>query len=341
MTAVAVLLLCVVLRSTLAAKELCHFENFTTNSLQYGLKINCHSRAGFEAPVAKELELRLTELTSETVLNELKIKHALLTRIPPVICRQSDLRVLLVFHNKIEELTVDCFRQLSHLTTFDANDNLISKLDEGLFSTNNMLNRVYLASNRLTSFCPTNGSRSSITFLRLDDNRIEELRPDCMRQMPLLATLSANDNSLCRLSDDLFDELHHLKSLYLKHNNLQDFCPHYTHDSPIRILHLNFNNITSLRSDCFSRMFNLLHFEATNNAVFYISDGVFDGLDQLQYVNLSNNRINAICSNIATESAIAVLDLSLNLIANLNTTCLAKFRSLEHLSMANNRILRL
>ena len=83
------------------------------------------------------------------------------------------------------------------------------------------------------------------------------------------------------------------------------------------------NRLKELPTNCFKDMKNLVSLRADFNKIQLLQDGVFDGLESLKVLNLSNNMIGEIGSNVFTNVTLfwnlQIVDLSLNLLNSLDS----------------------
>lgn len=88
-------------------------------------------------------------------------------------------------------------------------------------------------------------------------------------------------------------------------------------------LHLNYNRITRLPDDCFSRLQKLKTLFAAGNNITELQDGLFDGLRRLHYIELSRNRIAAIGLRVFSRDqgleSIHIVNLTRNSLQTLDT----------------------
>ncbi|CAF1074350.1 unnamed protein product [Rotaria sp. Silwood1] len=196
----------------------------------------------------------------------------------------SNLRELKLYGNKIERIeNLECLNQLQIL---QLQYNEIQSIGSGL---------VYLT--RLQS-------------LRIDSNKLSVIRSDEVLKLAQLKTLDISDcsienvefiNTLSSLTElrachcylktlaNQFRNLRYLIDLDLSNNELINITPLKSLSS-LRVLHLANNHIQDIQ--ILSSLVHLNELDLNNNQISLIPN-TFDKLIDLQYLNLSNNRINS------------------------------------------------
>uniref|UniRef100_H3BHX2 Mimecan n=1 Tax=Latimeria chalumnae TaxID=7897 RepID=H3BHX2_LATCH len=130
--------------------------------------------------------------------------------------------------NKIKSIKTKDFADIQKATlkVIDLTGNLIEEIEDGAFSKLLLLEALLLAENRLT--------------------RIPALPPK-------LQLFNANNNRIKNkgIKANAFKKLNNLSYLYLTHNVLEKVPPQIP--DTLRVLHLQFNNITSITDDTFCK----------------------------------------------------------------------------------------
>ncbi|XP_004647608.1 mimecan [Octodon degus] len=128
--------------------------------------------------------------------------------------------------NKIKKLTAKDFADMPNLRRLDFTGNLIEEIEDGTFSKLSLLEELSLAENKL---------------LKLP------VLP------PKLILLNAKNNKIKSrgIKANTFKKLNKLSFLYLDHNALESVPPNLPES--LRIIHLQFNNITSVTDDTFCK----------------------------------------------------------------------------------------
>ncbi|XP_013006121.1 mimecan isoform X3 [Cavia porcellus] len=128
--------------------------------------------------------------------------------------------------NKIKKLTAKDFADIPNLRRLDFTGNLIEEIEDGTFSKLSLLEELSLAENQLL--------------------KLPALPPK-------LILFNAKHNKIKSrgIKASTFKKLNKLSFLYLDHNALESVPPNLPES--LRIIHLQFNNITSITDDTFCK----------------------------------------------------------------------------------------
>lgn len=230
----------------------------------------------------------------------LKINQNRISMLPDKVFTLSQLQVLELRRNRIRVVESLIFKELKALKTLKMQRNGITKLMDGaLFGLENM-EELELEYNNLTEL--NKGwlyGLHMLRILRVNQNNIGLIRADAWEFCHRLEELDLSFNHLSRLEDWVFNGLNLLQSL-----NLGD------------------NQITHLGVGVFSSLANVRTLDIRNNEVaLAIEDsvGMFVGLKRLNSLVLRNNKIRTITKR-AFEGLMELenLDLSKNGIISLH-----------------------
>lgn len=128
--------------------------------------------------------------------------------------------------NKIKKLTAKDFAEIPNLRRLDFTGNLIEDIEDGTFSKLSLLEELTLAENQLLKL-PVLPPK--LTLFNAKYNKIKS------------RGIKANT----------FKKLNKLSFLYLDHNALESVPPNLPES--LRVIHLQFNNITSITDDTFCK----------------------------------------------------------------------------------------
>jgi len=175
-------------------------------------------------------------------------------------------------------LFVHCLPSRQNVSSEQLSEQLDSLLSSN--QTYGHLTRLNITNSPLTRVPRSVCRLTTLTQLRLDNNRLTRLPDNCLPNLTALTSLSSSRNIITELQDGLFDGLHNLQTLELSYNHISSIGPRvFDRLSNLWILDLSYNGITELES------------------------GVFDGLHKLQRLELKHNRISSIGSRVFGSSA--------------------------------------
>lgn len=164
-----------------------------------------------------------------------------------------------------------------------------------------------------------------LKYLNLSHNKLSKLDDNNFSYLTELVYLNLSYNRLTYLPSD-FGELNNLQELYLNNNNLSSL-PHtfFTIKSLIR-LDLSHNNFTEI--------------PIINNSLLHMSsegDTSINLLKNLQYFNMSHNKLTEFPSNLCSLKKLEELNLSNNSITNIDNN-INYMKNLKILILNNNKI---
>uniref|UniRef100_A0A915B1N2 Chaoptin n=2 Tax=Parascaris univalens TaxID=6257 RepID=A0A915B1N2_PARUN len=249
------------------------------------------------------------------------------------------------------------------LITFDNNtvNNLKPALAELLLAFNRLteiptqvldgmskLKHLDLAKNRIRSvnrlaFGTFDGTGTSLIRLNLAGNLIEQITdPGSFLYMSSLAYLDLSYNRLNNISDNAFERLEGLESLFLQNNALTVFPKAaLSRLHKLRYLLLDGNPIESLPDSAFNDMGQLERLSISRTTLFSINDHTFfaTSIRNLKSLNLAFCRIRHIASRAFYKlSNLQQLLLNDNQLTTINSMAFASLYALRQLNLAGNYI---
>ena len=183
----------------------------------------------------------------------------------------------------------------AHLAAVTATLNLnrtgISSLRSGDFSGLGSIRSLLLSSNQLTGL-PADifSGLVNVRTLRLPSNELDSLPGNLFDGLATVDILDLEYNNLTTLPAGLFDGLN-LRFLGLEGNQFQTL-PAGVFDSLGRgnlVLDLSHNGLTTLRSNVFAHLDNLVELDLAYNQLPTLPQGVFAGLTSMSSLYLNNN----------------------------------------------------
>ncbi|XP_067626233.1 phospholipase A2 inhibitor beta-like [Eurosta solidaginis] len=139
----------------------------------------------------------------------------------------------------------------------------------------------------------------NLTKLQMRENRMNMLSAGIFDQLKRLERLDLSFNGLTTLTSSTFKQLYNLTDLDLSNNQITHL-PAKAFESlhKLTTLYLSNNRLTQLELSTFATLSKLQHLQIENNALDFVANQacrIFDGLTNLEYLELSNNLLSAFC----------------------------------------------
>lgn len=217
------------------------------------------------------------------------------------------------------------------------NKNEIRTFSGGIFMNCANLTVIAAEENRLRFIDSMAFVGTNLTSLYLQKNEIEFLQPIIFAHSPHMQVLSVSDNAIEEMLPGTFDSMPHLISVMLARNMLTSWSENNL--SNMLTLDLSVNQIATISSDAFANMPKLFLLDLGNNSITEIPS--FEGLGQLSWFNLMNNKVKYVSGeSFKNLASLTYLYLNYNEIENLNFTIAdANFLpQLNELSFSGNRL---
>ncbi|KAL2102157.1 hypothetical protein ACEWY4_001325 [Coilia grayii] len=202
----------------------------------------------------------------------------------------------------------------------------------------NQLSKVVCTRRGLTRVPP--GIPSNTRHLNLMENSIESVQADSFRNLHHLEVLQLGRNIIRQIEVGAFNGLTNLNTLELFDNRLT-VVPSgaFEYLSKLRELWLRNNPIESIPSYAFNRVPSLMRLDLGElRKLEYISDGAFEGLHNLKYLNLGMCNIRGDIPNLSPLFGLEELEISENLFSEIKPGSFRGLRALKKLWIMNSQI---
>lgn len=205
-------------------------------------------------------------------------------------------------------------------------------------SCSNQLSKVVCTRRGLTRVPP--GIPTNTRHLNLMENAIEAVQADSFRQLHHLEVLQLGRNAIRQIEVGAFNGLTNLNTLELFDNRLT-VVPSgaFEYLSKLRELWLRNNPIESIPSYAFNRVPSLMRLDLGElRKLEYISDGAFEGLVNLKYLNLAMCNIKGEIPYLNSLLVLEELEISENFFLVIKPSYFRGLTSLKKLWIMNSNI---
>ncbi|XP_058250056.1 carboxypeptidase N subunit 2 [Hemibagrus wyckioides] len=249
----------------------------------------------------------------------------------------KNLTKLVFLSNPVQNISHNAFEGLTSLQELEISGTFLLALEAGLFNKLDKLTKLLLNNN----------------------HKIKILAPNLFESLEKLEVLQLHGNMLQNLHKALFLKLTNLHELNLSSNQLSTVDT--SRLSKLKKLDLGLNQITDLSLDTFKGNLQLQILSLQGNMISKLDPGIFSHLDNLEEVNLRDNKLEVLSSGLfpsnlknlmlkgnsllqLSSSAftnlhnLIYLDLSQNLLSSLPAELFQNLSSLERLDLSGNRL---
>lgn len=270
--------------------EILAFEGI--NIAQSSLPLDGHFSSGFE---------KVENLTLfKNVIRHLK-EHVFQ---PLTKLSNLDLR-----NNAIESVPEKAFKDLTELRTLKLSNNKLKSLSAGMFDSQKRLTDLYLHSNKLENLSKEMfQGLESLIVLTLHNNKFSHLTNDVFHNLPALKQINfGNDEERANMPYTIFAKQTHLEYVFLQQVRVDEglqlsglerleitssFVGTISGLSNITMVSISKCKplvVSSLKDLTSTKRLNL-----SSNEIISLPDGLFDGLKELDQLELSHNNLTSI-----------------------------------------------
>ncbi|KAG7299076.1 hypothetical protein JYU34_017565 [Plutella xylostella] len=262
-------------------------------------------------------------------------------------------------HNEISTIDEHAFEELRNLHSLTLSNNKLQHIHSHIFSDLHVLHELFIDNNKIKHIEDNAfDNMTTIEDLTLNDNLLNAI-PSSMRKLRSLRSLDIGTNNITHLYRENFRGLSELFGLRLVDNKVTFLNEDtFEHLPQLQVLNLASNKINHVSPGCFRKNVNLKLLRMDGNEINKF-DGIFNTLDTLVWLNMSENKItffdfksfpsslewldlhknsieNFVNDDMYSHLNIKLLDLSFNNISQLTVTSIPK--SVEKLYLNDNYI---
>ncbi|KAI5643666.1 leucine rich repeat domain-containing protein [Phthorimaea operculella] len=271
-------------------------------------------------------------------LQEVDLSNNQLTRIKKVLFwSNTNLFRLLLAHNKIISIEPDAFKG-KNIIYFDIKDNKLSgSLQRNCFvgiSTDNL----DLSFEKINSLDTKAFAGLQTQVLNLSNNTITTIDEKAFRGIELISELDLSNNNLTTIDFET-ENMSQLFTFSARNNQIQNVSQMtLKYFTALNKLDLSFNKITILDPKLFSDLNELQFLDLSNNLIFgSLKTNLFHGLSAVIKMNLESNRFTDIDSDAFSGlKALKVLNCSRGQLNNIHFNAFQNTGSLEILDLSQN-----
>ena len=213
----------------------------------------------------------------------------------PILSKCTSLRKIDLVKNKITHISENAFSGLKYITTIDIlqKHNTVELIDKNAFSNLPVLKELDLSHYFFNIFPNFNGT-TNLQRLKLQFSNITYLPKNLCRYLPNLETLDLSENTITTLPD--FSRCKKLKVLDLFQNRIKTIEKQLTNLNKLEILTLSDNHLTVIANGTFTGSPHITNLYLDWNLIHTIEDYAFNGIQNLEVLNVSNNKLKKLPS---------------------------------------------
>ncbi|ODN03218.1 Protein toll [Orchesella cincta] len=293
------------------------------------------------------LDLSHNQLTSEWVTGEtyrgldnlysLNLGYNQLTKISDQFRDLRYLQMLNLEHNAIFYIATDAFAGMPNIYNIVLSYNHIISIDS--FICNNLHAMAYLSldNNKIETVEPDSFKNcSSLSDLNLSSNKLKSI-PGALQNLKGLKTIDLGENLITDISNASYQGLQNLYGLRLTGNAIK-LLPRdaFSQMNALKIINCAKNNITYAEPGVFDNNPNLQAIRLDSNQITNI-DRLFNNIEQLLWLNISNNQIGSELNYNSFNPKLQWLDIANNKLTSLGN-CMDMQLRIRNLDVSNNFI---
>lgn len=251
--------------------------------------------------------LKRLRMNDNTILG---IPTRALTAIP-------SLQSLAIGYNRVAAISLDLLQPIRNLHELILDFNLVREIPNGSFRNFSSLQRLSLRGNQISSISQTtfSGLETSLRILDLSANLLEQY--PTFERLTKIEDLNLSENDIISLPENAFEALPSVTKFNLHNNYLTDLPPGTfgSISNILRYLYLSDNNIKVISRGVFDNLEVLETLDLSQNELQEIEE-VFRNLSRLQQLNLAHNKISTVRQKSFQDMAeLRLLNLSHNLLS--------------------------
>lgn len=281
------------------------------------------------------------EMLKSTSLEILDLSNSALTYInSTVMSNLRQLKRLVLSGNSIRELPNNVLQRQSKLELLYLRSNEITEIGKNSLVGLKSLQALTLYNNNISiihNAAFRKLSNSLTQFLNLSSNALTKV-PRAVSVLGKLVSLDISHNEIDSLDINSFEGLDSLLELHIS-NNILTYIPQNVFQKCPNLIILNIatNNISRVQNNAFGQLRRLRYVWLENNRLSDVG-WVFTNIDNLQFLNVSNNLISEPVSPYLFPSTLEYLYLAGNQISTILDGSFENMNDLKLLDLRGNRL---
>ncbi|KAF5305510.1 hypothetical protein FQA39_LY01601 [Lamprigera yunnana] len=255
------------------------------------------------------------------------------------------LKILELRNNRIDGLKQMSFYNQQYLEQVDLSYNLISTIESGSLQNLEKLLVLKLAHNKLKKFnSDVFHGADNLQHLDLGQNIITEFPEVALKVFPHLTYLNLSSNLIQNLDNNMLTSLVNLQDLDLSRNSIANIVPGtFLGLKQLKHLDISVNSLRTIEDDAFEGLNNLETLRLNDNNILLIPASAIGRLPKLNTLQLDYNRVAALSAEIFKSIAdqTKTLVIAKNVVRELPTATFQYFQQLEYLDLSRNLIANL
>ena len=258
------------------------------------------------------------------------------------LVRLSELKFINIFNSSTTPEFSLCSQ--SGLVSINMSGNQLSSVDNQykncslITNTLTKIRVLDLSKNQITELGPWIGLCSSLSDLRLSFNRLDEHDLPILTNLTDLTSLDISNNLMTALPNGSFTHNPHLRSLSLSHNSIAVLEKNsFTGLSQLERLDLSHNALALIEDGALAQLRCLKRLNLGFNLLSVLPLSIFDHLESLQYLLLTNNTLVRVPTFKHLRSLLT-LDLKNNKIQRLQRNTFSSLALLQGISLSGNSL---
>ncbi|KAL3107834.1 hypothetical protein niasHT_017066 [Heterodera trifolii] len=253
----------------------------------------------------------------------------------------SVLQELSIASNRLTEVPTSALEGLRALNSLNLRCNRIGNLSNAAFLNTPSLIEVQLECNKICAI--SDGAfrevKETLQNVILDNNCLEQVPGGALEEMNALISLHMKHNQIEQLDDGHLRNLSSLSLLTLTGNKISQISPNFAQNTPnLRYIYLGDNKLERIDPSSIKQFAAAEIIDLSFNNLAEISAELFNGMENLQHLNLESNAIKGVAAGAFATTPLLLLWLPHNCLDSVSPNMFQGAPFLKQVSLAHNNI---